>query len=199
VRTEDRRDAILRAAIEMFREVGYERATMSAISERAPVSKPTLYGYFKSKDELFAAAMIAALEEQGEDLALIEQLDLAEPDIGLVLRRFGEAYFTLVTSSDAIAIMRVAIAEGANSKLGSLLYERGAEHAWGQITEYLVELQARGILREQQPRIIAAHLKSLLEGGVLEPLLYGAKPWFDRTEAIEAAVDTFLRAYTVNN
>lgn len=198
VKTEDKREAILRAAIEMFREVGYERATMGAISTRAAVSKPTLYGYFKSKEELFAIAMVAALEEQAEELNLIKQLDPTEPDIGLVLRRFSEVYLGLMTSSDTIAMVRAAIAEGANSQLGSLLYERGAEHAWDQIAQYLVELQTRELLRKQPPRVIAAHLKGLLEGGVIEPLLYGAEPWFTPREAVEAAIDTFLRAYAVN-
>ncbi|OYW88264.1 MAG: TetR family transcriptional regulator, partial [Sphingobium sp. 32-64-5] len=52
VRTDDRRQAILDVATEMFREVGYARASMAAISARIGGSKGTLYGYFKSKEEL---------------------------------------------------------------------------------------------------------------------------------------------------
>ena len=42
VKTDDRRAAILEAAVEVFREVGYERASMAAISARVGGSKATL-------------------------------------------------------------------------------------------------------------------------------------------------------------
>jgi AcrR family transcriptional regulator len=38
-----RREAILRAAIELVSEVGYDRMTVEAIANRAGVSKPTIY------------------------------------------------------------------------------------------------------------------------------------------------------------
>src|SRR4051812_24745639 len=38
-----RREAILRAAVELVSEVGYDRMTVEAIANRAGVSKPTIY------------------------------------------------------------------------------------------------------------------------------------------------------------
>src|SRR6478735_3679490 len=38
-----RREAILRAAIELVGEVGYDRMTVEALANRAGVSKPTIY------------------------------------------------------------------------------------------------------------------------------------------------------------
>lgn len=46
------RDAIVDAALELFRENGFERTTMRAIAERAGVSVGNAYYYFSSKDEL---------------------------------------------------------------------------------------------------------------------------------------------------
>jgi len=57
VRTDERRNAIIQAATEIFAKVGYERASMATIAERTGGSKTTLYGYFPSKEELFWAAM----------------------------------------------------------------------------------------------------------------------------------------------
>ncbi len=45
--------AILRAAAQVFAELGYEAATMEAIAERAGVGKGTVYEYFRNKQELF--------------------------------------------------------------------------------------------------------------------------------------------------
>lgn len=51
-RTGRTRDAIVDAALELFRENGFERTTMRAIAERAGVSVGNAYYYFSSKDEL---------------------------------------------------------------------------------------------------------------------------------------------------
>ena len=57
VKTEERRQAILEKALDVFRELGFDRASMSEISKRIGGSKATLYSYFQSKEELFTAAM----------------------------------------------------------------------------------------------------------------------------------------------
>jgi len=54
-KTEAKRLAILNAASEVFREVGFERASMSEIRARIGGSKATLYNYFPSKDDLIVA------------------------------------------------------------------------------------------------------------------------------------------------
>ncbi|KPX51074.1 TetR family transcriptional regulator [Pseudomonas amygdali pv. hibisci] len=196
VKTDERRKAILEVAIDIFREVGYARASMAMISERLGGSKGTLYGYYSSKDELFAAAMMAVMEEQADEIMGL--LDLSEPDVSLALRRFGEALLALLTSADTLAIMRAAIAEGANSKLGATLYEMGAGRAWDQIANYIARQQENGSIRPVDARVAAAHLKALLEIGFIEPLLFGAQPWFTPKEAVATAVDVFLRAYGSN-
>jgi AcrR family transcriptional regulator len=51
-RAEQTRAAITEAALELFRERGYEAATMRAIAQRAGVSTGNAYYYFGSKEEL---------------------------------------------------------------------------------------------------------------------------------------------------
>jgi AcrR family transcriptional regulator len=46
------RDAIVTAALDLFREHGFERTTMRAVADRAGVSVGNAYYYFSSKDEL---------------------------------------------------------------------------------------------------------------------------------------------------
>ncbi|MGW5220895.1 TetR/AcrR family transcriptional regulator [Nocardia sp. NPDC004085] len=48
---------ILDAALHEFAVLGYAAATMSAIAERAEVSKPLIYRYCGTKDHLFAACV----------------------------------------------------------------------------------------------------------------------------------------------
>jgi len=49
---EDRRDDILRAARDVFKEHGFEAARMSDIAERSGVAKGTVYLYFPSKQAI---------------------------------------------------------------------------------------------------------------------------------------------------
>ena len=51
------------AAIEMFTRYGARRTSMSAIAEKADISRQTLYAIFSSKDKLLAAAMEAAISQ----------------------------------------------------------------------------------------------------------------------------------------
>ena len=53
-----RREAILRAAIELVAEVGYDRMTVEALAARAGVSKPTIYRRWPGgKKEIVVDAM----------------------------------------------------------------------------------------------------------------------------------------------
>ena len=57
-----RRDSILEAAKKIFFKEGYAKATMDSIAKCAEITKPTVYQYFKSKDELFFSLMLPILE-----------------------------------------------------------------------------------------------------------------------------------------
>jgi TetR/AcrR family transcriptional regulator, cholesterol catabolism regulator len=46
---------IREAALELFREKGYEAATVEEIAERADVAKGTFFNYFPRKDTLLEA------------------------------------------------------------------------------------------------------------------------------------------------
>ena len=196
LKTEARRQAILQIATELFREVGYERATMAEISARLGGSKATLYSYFSSKEELFADAMMEAMEEQG--LNVMRLLATDEGDLRAILQQFGDAYLEFVTASSAMEIMRIAVAEGAHSQLGAKLYRLGPKRGWLEISAGVRQLQDRGLLKPGDPGYLAAHLKGMLETGIVEPILYGARAEFSKKEAVAKAVDAFLRAYGAN-
>ena len=51
-RWESRRELIVRAAVDVFAEMGLERATLEAVGERVGLTKASLYYYVKSKEEL---------------------------------------------------------------------------------------------------------------------------------------------------
>src|SRR5690606_36498040 len=51
-----KREQILQGAKALFRELGFERASVDAIAAEAGVSKATIYNHFRSKEALFLSA-----------------------------------------------------------------------------------------------------------------------------------------------
>lgn len=60
---EEKREAVLSAAARAFSQNGYFRTSLDDIAERLGVTKPTLYYYAKSKEDLIAAVMERGLEQ----------------------------------------------------------------------------------------------------------------------------------------
>jgi len=53
--SEERREAIIRAALEVFSKVGFHGATTKALAKAAGVSEALIFRHFPSKEELYAA------------------------------------------------------------------------------------------------------------------------------------------------
>lgn len=67
---------VVQAAIEVFREKGYERATVREIADRAGLGTSSLYFHVRSKEELALAAVAPVLDAGArwlEELAAAEQ------------------------------------------------------------------------------------------------------------------------------
>src|SRR5262245_35792992 len=92
-RSDERREGILQVAGEVFLETGYAAASMSTIAARLGGSKGTLYSYFTSKSELFAAVMTDACLANSE--AMFGSVDDAAP-VDEALRRVGRGLLTFL-------------------------------------------------------------------------------------------------------
>ena len=91
VRTEEKRQEIIRIAAELFEQLGYERTSMSAIAARVGGSKATLYGYFASKEDLLRAVLDHDVNEEAN--RLLHEF-LAEKDLRSGLIRLGISYLS---------------------------------------------------------------------------------------------------------
>ena len=80
------RTAIVEAALEMFRERGYEQTTMRAIADKAGVALGNAYYYFHSKEHLIQAFYGRTHEEHmsASDAVLAEERDLKARLLGVM-------------------------------------------------------------------------------------------------------------------
>jgi AcrR family transcriptional regulator len=195
-KTEAKRQAIINAAAEVFREVGFERASMSDIRERIGGSKATLYNYFPSKEKLFFEVMHHAKELELE--AITGELNADADDLRRELLHFGEKFMAVLYSADAIAVRRLAIAESRHSDIGKLSFEQATVPLEMQVAEFLRKVMKRGILRKADPKIAAMHLLSLMESELLQRVLLGVLDVVNPDSlggAVKRAVDVFIGGY----
>ena len=180
--------------MEVFREGGYERASMAEIAARVGGSKATLYGYFASKEELYAAAMLDSARE--EAIKLERMLDTSHASIALVLEEFGKSYLYFVNltghrSQEAqhlwpgrvLVRRRDAICRGDRNRRWA---------SWRIISPRKCE---RVCCAHADPDIAALHLQGLLEAGIVEPGLFGVPPRFPIEDAVPCAIRAFMAIY----
>jgi AcrR family transcriptional regulator len=197
VRTEEKRSDILDIAARVFLEEGYERASMSEIAARVGGSKTTLYGYFKSKEELFMAVSFAQAEKQV--LPAFDALQEDPADLRAALVRAGAALIGFLVSAESIAAHRMVLGEAGRSDIGRRFYEGGPRRGIGYMTAFLSRANRAGRIRDCDFEVAATHLLALIESEWVPPVLYGmarSAPLPSELRAsTERAVDAFLAAY----
>ena len=197
VRTETRRNAIVEAAVELFKEKGYERASMNELARRLGGSKATLYGYFESKETLFVAVVKAVATVHLSDAIATISGDAAD-HLGLedLLVRFGERMMVVLTNdASALAVYRMVVAEAGHSVVGQLFDESGPAQLGDALAGLFERAIARGELRLADPKVLAAHFSALVTSET-SSRLYQMNPQPVALKAIRQmvrrAVETFL-------
>lgn len=82
-----RREQILEAAAEVFRDKGYGRATTKDIADAADVSEGTLYNYFKNKRDLLIGLVQDFTAETLEQIGEIQAEGIDDLMLQVMIRR----------------------------------------------------------------------------------------------------------------
>jgi AcrR family transcriptional regulator len=196
VRTETKRESILEIAARVFMEMGYERASMAEISARVGGSKATLYGYFKSKEQLFLEVARAIGEKHMA--AAFAELEHRATDLPVALQRFGEQMISFLGQPASLATQRMVIAEAGHSDIGQRFYEVGPGRGLEAMAAYLQTAMDSGALRSADARIAAHHLMALFQAETMPARLLGVPANTSRgqiRQAIARALAVFFAAY----
>lgn len=195
---DERRDAIVAIAKEVFAANGYAGTSMSNIAARVGGSKATLYSYFKSKEELFAA-VVEKKCEQIQNLLKEAQIE-SGGDLRAALTHFGVRFCELILSEESIATFRLATAEaGRFPEIGQTIYNSGVRQNHRRMAEFLESAKQAGHLRsDTDPAIAAEQFMDLCLSGIHRRCLWNVPPRPDREEIranVAHALTTFMRAY----
>jgi AcrR family transcriptional regulator len=197
VRTALKKEEIVSRAAEVFRENGFERASMSEIAARVGSSKATLYGYFDSKEELFVTVTHAEAKAYFDPV--LEELSTADQDMAIALRRFGEKAMAFVVRPSVVAGRRMVLAVAGHSDVGRSFYTMGPKKALTFLESYLQRSMELGAVRRGDPWVMAQQFVALLEAELIPERLFGITTQSPGESEIRAAVgravDAFLAAY----
>lgn len=192
-----KREQILEGARRVFTSVGFDAASMSDIAREADVSKATLYVYFTSKEQLFAA--ICAERRDRNINELIALLDRSQP-IEDVLAEFGSETLRRLMMPFVMAAHRIVIGVAERMpEIGRELYEAGALRLTRELASFLQHHVAGGRLQVADAQLAAGQFLELSQTGVFRRQIYAAGGDAlgeqDIQRVVGSAVKVFMAAY----
>ena len=117
---EERREAVIEAAIDEFGEHGYHAASTAAIAKRAGISQPYIYALFSDKETLFLACYRRGCERiRGAFTEAARGTEPGEERISAM----GTAYFDLLQSPRELLLQLQAFAAASDPKLRPAIRE----------------------------------------------------------------------------
>lgn len=194
-RSQEKRDAILAAAADLFLELGPANCSMDAVANQAGVSKQTVYSHFGDKETLFTTC----IEHKVSGYRVGQASELTELSLADGLTEFGARFIGLLCDSQVIGMHRAVFSAAASHpEIALLFYRSGPERAIKGLASLLRHHAGQGALRVDDPEeaamlfmdMLAGHLNRQLVLGVAKPP--GAKA---RNRRVAITVERFLALF----
>ncbi len=195
---DQKRQAILDAAVQNFLATGYERTTLEMVAKSAGVSTATVYKHFSTKRALFGGIMERIWETEVD---LANSVDQGADPVAM-LTAIAQEYAQLLRQPQVEALFRVIIAEAPRfPELGEELYYRGKEPYLKRLHAYL---QKESELNRFQITDIPLAARQFL--GMINDVIFWPRFLImdlkisdrDIENVIANAVETFLARYAKN-
>lgn len=192
-RKEQRPEEILEAAVEEFAERGYSETRLEDVASRAGISKGLVYVYFRTKEELFKAAVRTFLVPRVE--ALRRQLEASDETSEALIRGPILSLMKQVVASRLVDIVRLMVAEGAkHPDLTAFYHQQMISRTMG-LLRWII---ARGIQRGEFKPNPVIDFPQLFVAPVLISLLWKMlmerHQHLDADRMLEAHIDIMLGA-----
>jgi AcrR family transcriptional regulator len=180
--TAARKDQIIRAAVGLLAERGYQAATLEAICEQAGLSSKRLITYhFSNKDELFAA--IAEKIVLDAEAFMRPALDSATGARALLAALIRSNLAFMAGHLEQMRALQQIVLNGGH------VWDRPHSESLDRLAELFAEGQRSGAFRPGNPQVMAATLRAALDA-MYTPLAAG----LHADECADELVEIFDRA-----
>jgi TetR/AcrR family transcriptional regulator of autoinduction and epiphytic fitness len=193
--SQQKRRAIVAAALAEFEAHGFSKTSMDRIAQRAAVSKRTVYNHFAGKRALFDAIVDELSDKVGRTTS---QPYAGSESLALQLTLVGQQVVEMLTSPHTVALARVAIAEMLRSpEVATRTYDLIRSRQTG-LVDWLRAAHADAQLEVDDPEAAADEFMGLLKSLAFWPHMLGAQPVPDvaeRARIVDRAVAMMLARY----
>ncbi|WP_242514094.1 TetR family transcriptional regulator [Streptomyces leeuwenhoekii] len=181
------RDALLRAALELFTARGYERTTVDDIAEAADVSQRTFFRYFASKEE--AAFFVSRLAE-ARFVDAVRARPAGEPPLEALRQSLAESWASIGEAIEQLVPLELhmrfcQVIETTPALLAAHL--RRATELEEEIARVIAEREGLDVDTDPRPRVVVAVFGAVMR--VTERI------WSARGEATLGALRDLTAAY----
>lgn len=191
MKSEERRAAIVDAAIHLFAEKGFRGATTRELAAILGVTEPVIYQHFETKSDLYRAiieaksqeghqrgAELLSLLESGDDRSFFRCLG------NLILERYEE-------DPDFMRLLLFSALE--RHELADLFFERQIAEYFKAVAGYIQRRIEAGAFQPVDPQIAARGFTGMVTYHGLVRLLFGRQIGkSNRAEEVDEMVETFL-------
>jgi len=194
VRQEKRR-AVVQAAMQLFLEQGYERTSLQQVANQANVSTATLFKRFPTKSALFEAMVedFWSVETPSEAPTPAHSLEAGLNEIGL-------EYVRRMRRPEIQAIYRVIIAESQRfPDLGLMITDKVKRPFLDRLKAYLCAEEQAGTLVVPDADVVANQFLALIAGQSFWPELMApgcGGTDADAVKVVAEAVTTLMARYS---
>src|SRR6476619_2694812 len=184
-RRNERRTAILSAALEEFSARGFEAARLDDVARRAGVAKGTIYLYFRDKETLFQELVRAELSPV---VLALEAAPAADLPLRVVAERLVTIFAREIFSTHRKDVIRLVLTEGPR-------FPHIAEFYYREVVERVMTvirgLAQRAVARGELPNDALVRFPQLLGAPGIVAIIWSGL--FDRWAKID--VEAFMLAY----
>ncbi len=190
--SQDRRQAIIDAAVKLFSEKGFKGVTTRELAAAVGVSEPVLYHHFATKRDLYTAIIDTKSQEGQEKVAafLGPFLEM-DDDQGFLL---GLADLILhFYSADPAYIRLLLFSALEDHELKELAYQRQKVVLLQMVAGYFERRMTAGALRRIDPMIAAQSFMGMVANYAMGAVVFGCIDLeATRDQVIPSMVNVFL-------
>lgn len=194
-RSEQKKQDVLRAAIQEFRLFGFAGASMDRIAELAGASKRTVYNHFVSKEQLFdlATTELWRTSKSAASVAF-DPSQSAEQQLLTICRQCIAVY----EQEDFIELARVVMAEYIRSSEKAQAAMQRMVNQEGGLELWLAQAQQHGILTIPDIQVAATQFWGMFKAFVFWPRVFNLSTETKIDEAfVLSSIRMFISFYSI--
>jgi len=186
---EQRRAQILRTAMELFSENGFQGTTTKQIAECSGISEGMVFKHFRTKEELYSAILEEKAQEVGAFCSddAIERRDDVQVLTEIALHMIRES------ERDPTFMRLLVFSALEDHRMSELFFRSRIVRKFDLLLEYIETRIREGAFKKIDPSIASRAFVGMIMYYITVPEIFGGKePSETHEEAASAFVDIFL-------